>query len=65
MHKYMTVPNKIHYDLCESMTHATNQCRALGTLAERLDWTMFRVNETPQDLEDAREVELEVGLEEG
>jgi hypothetical protein len=30
--------------------HATNQCRALDALADRLDRTSFRVNETPQGL---------------
>jgi hypothetical protein len=32
------------------MTHATNQFRSLDTLVDRLDRTMFKVNETPQGL---------------
>jgi hypothetical protein len=48
MQKYMTVPNTIHCEFCASMTHATNQCRALDVLADRLDRTTFRINETPQ-----------------
>jgi hypothetical protein len=32
MQKYTVVPNKIHYDLCASTTHDTNQCRALGSI---------------------------------
>jgi hypothetical protein len=60
MQKYTTVPNKIHCEFFASMTHATNQCRALDALADRLDWTSFRVNETPRDLEEAREEGMEV-----
>jgi hypothetical protein len=48
MQKYMTVPNTIHCEFCASTTHATNQCRVLDALADRLDQTTFRINETPQ-----------------
>jgi hypothetical protein len=48
MQNYMTSPNTIHCELCASMTHATNQCRALDALADRLDQTTFRVNTTSQ-----------------
>jgi hypothetical protein len=33
-----------------STTHATNQCRGLDALANRLDQTTFKINETPQGL---------------
>jgi hypothetical protein len=48
VHKYKTTPNTIHYDLCASTTHVANQCRELDALADILDQTSFRVNETPQ-----------------
>jgi hypothetical protein len=44
----MTRPNTIHCDLCASTIHATNQCRELDGLDERLDQTTLRMNETPQ-----------------
>jgi hypothetical protein len=37
MNKYTTAPNTIHYEFFSSMTHVTNQCRALDTPADRLD----------------------------
>jgi hypothetical protein len=46
--KYSTVPNTVHCEFCASTTHTTNQCRVLDALADRLDRTTFRVNETPQ-----------------
>jgi hypothetical protein len=48
MHKYTIAPNTIHCELYASTTHATNQCRALDVLVDRLDQTTFRINETPQ-----------------
>jgi hypothetical protein len=48
--KYSTVPNIVHCNLFSSTTHATNQCRALDALVDRLDRTSFRVNETPLKL---------------
>jgi hypothetical protein len=48
MKKYTTVPNKIHCEFFTSTTHAKSQCRSLYTLADRSDWTSFRVNEAPQ-----------------
>jgi hypothetical protein len=50
MQKYTTAPNIIHCDFFSSTTHATNQCKELDTLVDILDWTTFRVNETPQGL---------------
>jgi hypothetical protein len=47
MQDYMTMPNTIHYELYASTTHATNQCRVLDAVANILDWTTFRINETP------------------
>jgi hypothetical protein len=38
----------MHCDFCASTTHATNQCRVLDALANRLDQTSFNINETPQ-----------------
>jgi len=46
--KYSIVPNIAHCDFCASTTHTTNHCRVLDALANRLDRTTFRVNETPQ-----------------
>jgi hypothetical protein len=48
LQKYTPTPNTIHCELCGSTMHATNQCRALDVLVDRLDQTAFRVNETPQ-----------------
>jgi hypothetical protein len=48
MQKYSTVPNTVHYDLCTSTMHTTNQCRALDALADRLYLTTIMVNENPQ-----------------
>jgi hypothetical protein len=50
MNKYTTAPNTIYYEFFSYMTYDTNQCRVLGALADRLDRTTFRVNETPQGL---------------
>jgi hypothetical protein len=47
LQKYLTTPNKINYDFCASTTQATNKFRALDALADKLDRTSFRVNETP------------------
>jgi hypothetical protein len=48
LQKYIFVPNTIYCEFCGSPTHTTNQCRALDALANRLDRSTFRVNETPQ-----------------
>jgi hypothetical protein len=48
IHNYSTVLNTMHCDFCASTTHATNQCRELDALADRLDQTSFRVNKTSQ-----------------
>jgi hypothetical protein len=37
-----------HYEFCAYTTHTTNKRRVLDALADRLDRTTFRVNETPQ-----------------
>jgi hypothetical protein len=37
----------------------------MDALPDRLDWTTFRVNENPQDLEEAGEVGMKVDSEEG
>jgi hypothetical protein len=50
MHKYMTTPNTIYCEFSKSTTHATNQCRALDMLDDRLDQKTFKINETPQGL---------------
>jgi hypothetical protein len=47
IHKYSIVPNIVHCEFCVSTTHTNNQCRVLDALADRLDRTTFRVNETP------------------
>jgi hypothetical protein len=48
IHKYLAIPNIVHCEFCASTKNATNQCRALDALADRLDRTSLRVNETPQ-----------------
>ena len=37
----------MHCNLFSSTTHATNQYRALDALADKMDRTSLRVNETP------------------
>lgn len=46
LQKYSNIPNNTYYELCASTMHHTDQCRALDSLAERLDRSMFRVNES-------------------
>jgi hypothetical protein len=48
MQKYTNVPNTIHSKFCAYRKHSTNKCRVLDALADRLDSTSFRINETPQ-----------------
>ena len=48
--KYSMVPNTVHCEFCASTTLATNHCRELDALADRLDRITFKVNETPQGL---------------
>jgi hypothetical protein len=43
--------NTIYYELCGSPTHSTIQFRSLDALANILDHSTFRVNETPQGFE--------------
>jgi hypothetical protein len=40
----------MHCEFCASTIHATNQCRVLDAVADRIDRTSFKVNETPQGL---------------
>lgn len=44
--KYSNVPNKNYCELCASTTHHTDQCQAMDDLAERLDRSTFKINET-------------------
>jgi hypothetical protein len=44
----------VHCEFSASTKNATNQCRALDALADRLDQTSLRVNETPQGPERGR-----------
>jgi hypothetical protein len=48
LHKYSHVPNIVHYEFCGSTTHTMKQCRDLDALADRLDHSVFRVDEAPQ-----------------
>jgi hypothetical protein len=50
IYKYSMVLNIVHSKFCAYTTHATNKCRSLDALADILDQTSFRVNETPQGL---------------
>ena len=50
LQKYSSAPNTLYCSFCGSSTHSTDRCRALDALADRLDRTTFRVNETPQGL---------------
>jgi hypothetical protein len=66
LQKYTPAPNTIHCKFFGSTMHATNQCRELDVLVDRLDQTAFRVNETTQGPgKEVEEVGVEVDLEEG
>jgi hypothetical protein len=48
LQKYTSVPNTMYYELCGSTTHTAKKCHALDALADRLDLSAFRIDESPQ-----------------
>lgn len=57
LHKYSNVSNINYYKFYALTTHHIDQCRVLDALVERLDKSMFKVNE-------AEEMEVEEEWEE-